>query len=167
MSLREHDAFLDEKDDLVLMSMSIIDWLLRSNRFVSLSGLLLGFPLDDFASTLEPEACEARSLLNRLADIIVQEAVKDIRKPSSQEEISTSEAEEKQSELMKCQNLLKQFALNSGIERIVDVLFFYSILNVQIFGQFLFKFKNVIQYHQFALIFPVVCFHHRSISLPM
>ncbi|CAF3789015.1 unnamed protein product [Rotaria sp. Silwood1] len=46
LSLREHDAFLDEKDDLPLMS------------------LLLGFPLDDFASTLEREACEARSSLN-------------------------------------------------------------------------------------------------------
>ncbi|CAF4422306.1 unnamed protein product, partial [Adineta steineri] len=47
LSLHEHDALLDEKDDLALMN------------------LLLGFPLDDFASTLEGEACEIRSLLNR------------------------------------------------------------------------------------------------------
>ena len=96
LTLKEHDAFLDEKDDLALMS------------------LLLGFPLDDFASTLEREACEARSLLNRLADMLVQESVKDLRRGGSQDASTQMDDEEKQSMLIKCQNLLKQFSLSSG-----------------------------------------------------
>ncbi|CAF4555725.1 unnamed protein product [Rotaria sp. Silwood1] len=97
LSLREHDAFLDEKDDLPLMS------------------LLLGFPLDDFASTLEREACEARSSLNGniiFADILAQESVKDLQRNGLQEN------DEKQSNLVKSQNLLQQFGLTSDIRPI-------------------------------------------------
>lgn len=100
LTLKEHDAFLDEKDDLALMS------------------LLLGFPLDDFASTLEREACEARSLLNRLADMLVQESVKDLRRGGSQDASTQMDDEEKQSMLIKCQNLLKQFSLSSDVRPI-------------------------------------------------
>ncbi|CAF1223554.1 unnamed protein product [Adineta steineri] len=85
LSLREHDAFLDEKDDLALMS------------------LLLGFPLDDFASTLEREACEARSLLNRLADMLVQESLKDLKRVGLQEQNTTSDTDEKQTSSLKAQ----------------------------------------------------------------
>jgi hypothetical protein len=79
-------------------------------------GLLLGFPLDDFASILEREACEARSLLNRLADMLVQESIKDFKKSGLQEQnVSTTLTDDdKQSALSKCQNLLKQFSLSSG-----------------------------------------------------
>ncbi|CAF1453833.1 unnamed protein product [Adineta steineri] len=82
LSLVEYDALLDEKDDLALMN------------------LLLGFPLDDFASTLEGEACEARSLLNRLANMLVQEQ---------------NDIDDKQISPVKSQNLLKQFGLISDI----------------------------------------------------
>ncbi|UJR15173.1 hypothetical protein I4U23_002134 [Adineta vaga] len=97
ISLREHDAFLNEKDDLALMS------------------LLLGFPLDDFASSLEREACEARSLLNRLADMLVIESQKDLKRNGIQEHGSSHENDENQTNLMKSQNLLKQFRLTSDI----------------------------------------------------
>lgn len=96
LSLREHDAFLDEKDDLALMS------------------LLLGFPLDDFASTLEREACEARSLLNRLADMLVVEAAKDLKRNGLQEQAGSNEADDRESVVVKSQNLIKQFNLLSG-----------------------------------------------------
>jgi hypothetical protein len=96
LSLREHDAFLDEKDDLALMS------------------LLLGFPLDDFASMLEREACEARSLLNRLADMLVQESAKDLKRNGLQEQNVSHDSDDQQSNLVKSQNLLKQFGLLSG-----------------------------------------------------
>ena len=77
-------------------------------------GLLLGFPLDDFASMLEREAREARSLLNRLADILVQEAAKDMKRSGIQEQVLSNDDDEKQSTLVKSQNLLKQFSLPSG-----------------------------------------------------
>ncbi|CAF3919323.1 unnamed protein product, partial [Rotaria sp. Silwood1] len=92
LSLREHDAFLDEKDDLALMS---------------------NFPLDDFASTLEREACEARSLLNRLADMLAQDAIKDLQRNGLQEPNVSQDNDDKQSSLVKSQNLLKQFGLIS------------------------------------------------------
>ena len=96
LSLREHDAFLDEKDDLALMT------------------LLLGFPLDDFASTLEREACEARSLLNRLADMLVLEAAKDLKRNGLQDQIRSSETDDREAVVVKSQNLIKQFNLLSG-----------------------------------------------------
>jgi hypothetical protein len=96
LSLREHDAFLDEKDDLALMS------------------LLLGFPLDDFASMLEREACEARSLLNRLADMLVQESAKDLKRNGLQEQNVSNDIDDRQSDIVKSQNLIKQFGLLSG-----------------------------------------------------
>ena len=77
-------------------------------------GLLLGFPLDDFASMLEREAREARSLLNRLADILVQEAAKEMKRSGIQEQLLSNDDDEKQSTLVKSQNLLKQFSLTSG-----------------------------------------------------
>lgn len=76
--------------------------------------LLLGFPLDDFASVLEREACEARSLLNRLADMLVQESSKDLRKNGLQDQINLNDSDEKQSNLVKSQNLIKQYGLTSG-----------------------------------------------------
>ncbi|CAF4399594.1 unnamed protein product, partial [Adineta steineri] len=85
---------LDEKDDLALMN------------------LLLGFPLDDFASTLEGEACEIRSLLNRLANMLVQESVKDLKRNGLQEQ---NDIDDKQISPVKSQNLLKQFGLISDI----------------------------------------------------
>ena len=83
--------------------------------FVQYEGLLLGFPLDDFASTLEREACEARSLLNRLADMLVQESAKDLKRNGLQEQNTSTDDEEKHSTLVKSQNLLKQFSLTSGM----------------------------------------------------
>ena len=87
---------MDEKDDLALMS------------------LLLGFPLDDFASMLEREACEARSLLNRLADMIAQELIKNLKRNGLQEQMMNSDTDEQQTNLVKSQNLIKQFGLPSG-----------------------------------------------------
>jgi len=78
-------------------------------------GLLLGFPLDDFASVLEREACEARSLLNRLADMLVQESAKDLKRSGLQEQNVSNDTDDKQTNLVKSQNLLKQFSLTSGI----------------------------------------------------
>jgi len=101
LSLREHDAFLDEKDDLALMS------------------LLLGFPLDDFASTLEREACEARSLLNRIADMIVQDLVKKSKHKEFPYDQFASDTDEQQTNLVKAQNLIKQFGLASDNCRIL------------------------------------------------
>jgi hypothetical protein len=77
--------------------------------------LLLGFPLDDFASMLEREACEARSLLNRLADMLVQESAKDLKRNGLQEQNVSNEVEDRQSNLVKSQNLIKQFGLLSGL----------------------------------------------------
>ena len=85
------------------------------SSFVRCEGLLLGFPLDDFASTLEREACEARSLLNRLADMLVQESAKEIKRIGLQEQNASTDDEEKQSTLVKSQNLLRQFSLTSGM----------------------------------------------------
>lgn len=78
--------------------------------------MLLGFPLDDFASTLEREACEARSLLNRLADMLAQESIKDVQRNALQEQNFIQDDDEKQSNLVKSQNLLKQFGLASGFD---------------------------------------------------
>ncbi|CAF4381376.1 unnamed protein product, partial [Rotaria sordida] len=74
---------------------------------------LLGFPLDDFASTLEREVCEARSLLNNVADMSAQQSVRYLRRNGLQEQNSSQENDEKQSNLVKSQNLLKQFGLTS------------------------------------------------------
>ncbi len=76
--------------------------------------LLLGFPLDDFASILEREACEARSLLNRLADMLVQESTKDLKRNGLQEQNVSNDYDDKQSNLVKSQNLIKQFSVTSG-----------------------------------------------------
>lgn len=100
LSLREHDAFLDEKDDLALMS------------------LLLGFPLDDFASVLEREACEARSLLNRLADMLVQESTKDLKRYGLQDQNVSNDIDDKKSVIDKAQKLFIQFNLVSDIRPI-------------------------------------------------
>ncbi len=77
--------------------------------------LLLGFPLDDFASTLEREACEARSLLNRLADRLVIESAKELSRNGLQELNVSNDVDEKQSNIVKSQNLIKQFGLLSGL----------------------------------------------------
>jgi hypothetical protein len=76
--------------------------------------LLLSFPLDDFASILEREACEARSLLNRLADMLVQESAKDLKRNGLHDNIA-QDNDDKQSNLVKSQNLIKQFGLLSGM----------------------------------------------------
>ncbi|CAF4384716.1 unnamed protein product, partial [Rotaria sordida] len=75
--------------------------------------LLLGFSLDDFASTLEREVCEAQSLLNNVADMFAQQSVRYLRRDGLQEQNSSQENDEKQSNLVKSQNLLKQFGLTS------------------------------------------------------
>ncbi|CAF1392119.1 unnamed protein product [Adineta steineri] len=98
LSLLEYDALLDEKDDLALMSKN--NYLINILVYIPSKDLLLGFPLDDFASTLEGEACEARSLLNRLVDTLVQEQ---------------NDIDDKQISPVKSQNLLKQFGLISDI----------------------------------------------------
>jgi hypothetical protein len=64
---------------------------------------------------LEREACEARSLLNRLADMLVQESVKDLKRNGLQEQNVSNDVDDKQSNLVKSQNLLKQFSLTSGL----------------------------------------------------
>lgn len=92
--------------------------------------LLLGFPLDDFASILEREACEARSLLNRLADMLVQESAKDLKRYGLQEQNVSNDIDDKESNLVKSQNLLKQFGLLSGlifcqIKKIESIHFFF------------------------------------------
>ena len=77
--------------------------------------VLLGFPLDDFASTLEREACEGRALLNHsLADILAQESMRDRRRGDWQDTAATVDEEENQSLLIKSEYLLKQFSLSSG-----------------------------------------------------
>lgn len=76
--------------------------------------LLLGFPLDDFATTLEREACEARSLLNRLADMLVQDAAKDLKRHGLQEQGSGSDIDDREAIMVKSQNLIKQINLLSG-----------------------------------------------------
>lgn len=71
--------------------------------------------MDDFASTLEREACEARSLLNRLADMLAQESAKDLQRHGLQEQNVSQDIEDKQSNIVKSQNLLHQFSLTSGL----------------------------------------------------
>lgn len=78
--------------------------------------LLLGFPLDDFASTLEREACEARSLLNRLADVLVQDAAKDLKRHGLQEQGTGGDIDDREAIVVKSQNLIKQFNLLSGMK---------------------------------------------------
>lgn len=70
--------------------------------------------MDDFASTLEREACEARSLLNRLADMLVSESQKDLKRNGLAEHATANDSEEVQTNLMKSQNLVQQFGFASG-----------------------------------------------------
>jgi hypothetical protein len=88
--------------------------------FIDLKGLLLGFPLDDFANSLEREACEARSLLNRLADMLVQESMKDIKRHGLYEQNVSLDSDDKQSSMIRAQNLLRQFSLTSGSLLVID-----------------------------------------------
>lgn len=89
--------------------------------------LLLGFPLDDFATTLEREACEARSLLNRLADMLVQDAAKDLKRHGLQEQGSGSDIDDREAIMVKSQNLIKQINLLSGTkdDQRLDENFFF------------------------------------------
>ncbi|CAF1486217.1 unnamed protein product [Didymodactylos carnosus] len=100
LTLKEHAAFLDEKDDLALMS------------------LLLGYPLNDFSNTLEREACEARSLLNRLADMLAQETIKEQKRTGLPQQISFYTEEEEQRTMIENQNLLKQFSVTSELRNV-------------------------------------------------
>ena len=59
---------------------------------------------------LEREACEARSLLNRLAEMLTQEPIKDL-----QQQNDSHHNDFQQSDLVKAQNLIKQFGLTSGL----------------------------------------------------
>ena len=152
LTLRKHDASLDEEEDLALMN------------------ILLGFPLDDFASTLERDACEGRALLNhRLADMLAQESMKDLQRGGSQDPAATVDEEEKQSMLIKCQNLLKQFSLSSGSTPAGGFATKRSVVFslLQTFGLSSFKCKNVTPSRRSVSIPPAACILPRSKSLPM